>query len=352
MPVAATLLALVLGVLANTTSADTKRAVDKATAPTSTPSAGAWIRYPTSYQGKTEAPNQSWYNLAWDIKRNVAYGISWDGMLSAFDPAKERWNDIADLGNTNDYHNRTTAYDPINDYVWATDGTGAAFPGLRYFDLGTKTWQLHSKGGPSYQSTMIFDPEGKRFVAFGGWQSQSPNVRTLALAPPGAGWVSAGVTTGPRFTNDTQKMTAQRSVLDTKRNRIVYVDTDGSLWTLALSPFVWQRVATTGTPPPPRTQYVYDADNDVIVGWFASPNIAAGESLPGPRRETWLLPLDTLAWSKAANVADGAKVPPETVYVGYSVVHDPVRKQMLLHTLTGTSNWGPETWGYRYPTAR
>jgi len=34
---------------------------------------------------------------------------------------------------------------------------------------------------------------------------------------------------------DAAKMTAQRSALDTKRNRIVYVDTDGSLWALPLS---------------------------------------------------------------------------------------------------------------------
>jgi hypothetical protein len=264
--------------------------------------AGSWKRYETSRAARNEAPNQSWYNLAWDTKRNVAYGISWDGMLSMFDPDKGRWTDLGDLGDTNDYHNRTTAYDPINDYVWATDGTGHAFPGLRYFDLATKTWQLHSKGGPSYQSAVIFDPEGKRFVAFGGWTSTSPNVRTFSLAPIGTGWVSANVTNGPRFTNDTQKMTAQRSALDAKRNRIVYVDTDGSLWALALASFTWERIATTATPPPARTQYVYDIANDALVGWTASPNIAAGEDLPGPRRETWILPLATLEWTKGSTI--------------------------------------------------
>jgi hypothetical protein len=138
-------------------------------------------------------------------------------------------------------HNRTTAYDPINDYVWVTDGTGGA-SGLRYFDLTAGEWRMHSKGGPSYQSAVIFDPAGKRFVAFGEW-----NAAILERADAGAvaSRCRLGIVpmkTGPRFISDTQKMTAQRSV---RREAPRMVRRYGwTLWALTLAPFAWEQVAT------------------------------------------------------------------------------------------------------------
>ena len=64
-------------------------------------------------------------------------------------------------------------------------------------------------------------------------------------------------------------------------------------------------LTTSGGPPPAFTQYVYDVANDALVGWSASPRIAGGDTVPGTTRETWLLPLSTLTWTKAANVASG-----------------------------------------------
>jgi len=54
---------------------------------------------------------------------------------------------------------------------------------------------------------------------------------------------------GTRTEMDSAKMTAWRSVLDSKRNRIIYVDTDGSLWLLPLSLTGWQKVTTSGAKP-------------------------------------------------------------------------------------------------------
>ncbi len=66
---------------------------------------------------------------------------------------------------------------------------------------------------------MIYDPAGKRFIVFGGWLIL--NVKTMALAPVGSTLVDTGITGGPEFSaNAATKMTAWRSALDTKRNRI------------------------------------------------------------------------------------------------------------------------------------
>ncbi len=310
---------------------------------------GSWTKYNTSYSANTEAAGQSWYNLAWDTRRNVAYGTSWSRLLSAFDPAAGRWTTVAaGVANTDGgFHNRTIAYDPVNDRVWATDGTGNALPGLQYYDFANGQWVMHSPGGPSYEAALIFDPVNKRFITFGGW-NYNP-LRTLSLQPVGNAWVNVNIAGGPAFTTDTQKMTSWRSTLDTQRNRIVYVDTDGSVWALPLSLSAWQHVATSGGPPPARTQYVYDAAHDALVGWSSSPRIADGDTTPGTTRETWLLPLSTLVWQKGANFASGNTVPVETVYVGYALIYDPVRQQTILHTLNGTSSYSPETWAYRYP---
>ena len=120
---------------------------------------------------------------------------------------------------------------------------------------------------------MIFDPAGKRFIVFGGWGRLA--VYTFALSPPGASMVSANVAPGPTWDGgvgpDAKKMAAWRSALDSKRNRIVYVDTDGSLWALPLTLSGWQHLTTSGGPPPVYTQYVYDVANDALVGWSASP---------------------------------------------------------------------------------
>jgi hypothetical protein len=59
-----------------------------------------------------------------------------------------------------------------------------------------------------------------------------------------------------------------------------------------------------------------------------------------------VLPLSTLGWVQAATAASGAAVPPDTPYVGYSVVYDPVGQQMLLHTNNGDGNYAPETWAF------
>jgi hypothetical protein len=315
---------------------------------------GSWTKYVTSYVAGTEAEYQSWYNLAYDSKRDVIYGVDWAGVISAFSPTSGRWRKLTpNLGGG--VHNRVLTYDPINDRAWLGDGTGTQLTGMNYYDPVSAKWVNYPTTGrlPGAESAMIFDPAGKRFIVFGGWGRLG--VYTFPLAPLASSMLYANVPDGPTWDGgiapDAKKMTAWRSDLDTKRNRIVYVDTDGSLWALPLDLSGWQHIGTTGGPPPALTQYIYDRANDALVGWSSSPRIADGDPLPGTTRETWLLPLSTLVWTKGASIAAGNTVPIETAYVGYSVVYDPAQQLTILHTLNGASNYSPETWGYRYPSA-
>ncbi|MEP7216130.1 MAG: PKD domain-containing protein, partial [Anaerolineaceae bacterium] len=294
---------------------------------------GSWSKYPTRPSAGTEAVYQSWYNLAYDTKRDLFYGLSWGAVLSAFDPTKGVWRPLTpDLGSGAAVHNRTTAYDPINDRVWIATGTGFQLAGVNYYDPNTAQWVNHPMAGrlPGTEAAMIFDPVGKRFIVFGGWGLLK--VHTFDLSPVASSMVDANLLGGPAFSTAATKMTAWRSALDSKRNRIVYVDSDGSLWALPLALSGWQHLGTTGGPPPIMTQFVYDVVNDALVGWSASPVIAPGDPAPGTTRETWLLPLSTLAWSKAADVVTGDTVPVMTTYVGYAMAYDPARAQTLLHT--------------------
>jgi hypothetical protein len=315
---------------------------------------GSWSKYATSYAAGTEAEYQSWYNLAYDSKRDLIYGVDWSGVISAFSPTAGRWSKLTpSLGGG--VHNRTLAYDPINDRAWLGDGTGTQLMGVNYYDPVAATWVGYPMAGahPGTESAMIFDPAGKRFIVFGGWNRLG--VYTFPLAPPASSMVYANVPDGPTWDGgiapDAKKMTAWRSDLDTRRNRVVYVDTDGSLWALPLDLSGWQHLGTTGAPPPALTQYVYDRVNDALVGWSSSPRIAGDDPAPGTTRETWLLPLSTLVWTKGASIAAGNTVPIESVYVGYSVVYEPARQLTILHTLNQASNYSPETWAYRYPSA-
>ena len=326
-------------------------AVVTAAPPPPTGEPGTWTRYATGPVSVNEATEQSWYNLAWDSTRNRAYGISWLKTLSAFDPAAGTWTVISPTTGRTDFHNRTIAYDPLNDRLWVSDGTGDTDSGgaFQYFDFATNTWvQTPTPTAPSYEATMIYDPAGKRLIAFGGWLLAG--VSTFALQPVATAWHYETVPgIAPTYATDVQKMTAWRSALDSTRNRILYVDTDGSLWALPLSLSGWQHIATTGTAPPATTQFVYDAANDTLVGWSASPSVVADDGITGTTRSTWLLPLSTLAWSQAANVGHGDVVPVATPYVGYGMLYDPVRGQTLLHTNSGSDEFSPQTWFYRAP---
>lgn len=324
--------------------------------PPPTSGAGAWTQYPCAYGNATypEAEYQSWYNLAYDTTRDVFYGMDWFGVVAAFSPTAQKWTKLTpNIGGGT--HNRTFAYDPINDRLWIGEGTGSTMTGVNYFDPNSNTITPHAMTGPKFgsESAAILDPVGKRLVVFGGWGRLG--VYTFSLDPVATAMTYMNVSGGPAWDPPSgsgpgaaQRMTAWRSDLDTKRNRIFFVDVDGSIWFLPLPAlYEWQRVVPSGPVPPIHTQYVYDREHDCIVGWSAANAIAGGSAWLLPERETWVMPFATMKWERVANAAAGDTVPNRCVYVGYAMAYDPVRKQTLLHTAAESGNFGPSTWVYR-----
>ena len=311
----------------------------------------AWSRYPCTFGSATypEAEYQSWYNLAYDSKRDVFYGMDWGGVVAAFSPPAQSWTKVTPSigGGT---HNRAFGYDPVNDRLWIGDGTGSTLLGINYLDLVTNTIVPFPMTGKTFgtQSAFHYDAERKRFIVFGGWNRLG--VYTWSVDPPAATMTYANIPAGPTWDGgiaaEAKKMTMQRSGVDLLRKRIVYVDTDGTLWTLPLDLSTgFAHVTTTGTMPPPMTQFVVDPVGDRVIGWSASSMIAGGAVNTPPTQETWILSLATLEWSMGASLVGGQTVPPVCVFVGYSVIWDPVRQQMVLHTTP--NNYTPSTWGLK-----
>lgn len=322
--------------------------------PVPTGGAGTWMKYPCAYGNAAypEAEYQSWYNLAYDSKRDVFYGMDWFGVVAKFSPVEQKWTKLTpNIGGGT--HNRTFTYDPINDRLWIGEGTGSTMTGVNYFDQNSNAVIPHAMTAPRFgnESAAIYDPAGKRLIVFGGWGRAG--LHTFALDPPASAMTPVSINGArpswdPPTDGAAQRMTAWRSDLDTARDRIFFVDVDGSLWFLPLPALnAWQRVVPSGPVPPVHTQYVYDREHDCIVGWSAANAIAGGSTYLPPERETWVLPFATMTWEKVANAAAGDTVPGRTVYVGYSLCYDPVRKQVLLHTLAGAGNYDPSTWAYR-----
>ncbi len=165
---------------------------------------GAWTKYAISYAAGNEAEYQSWYNLAYDPKRDVFYGVSWMGVIASFSPSAGGWTKLSpDIGGG--VHNRTTAYDPLNDRVWLGAGTGSTLTGVNYFDPNTKKWISHPMTGPVFgtQSAMIYDAASKRFIVFGGWNLlASRRGRSIRRR---ASMVDAGVSGGPVYNSDARR---------------------------------------------------------------------------------------------------------------------------------------------------
>ena len=107
---------------------------------------GSWTKYATSSPAGTEAEYQSWYNLVYDTKRNLVYGMNWMGVLAAFNPVAGTWSNLTpSIGGG--VHNRTFAYDPINDRVWIGTGTGSQLLGVNYFDLTSRQFVSYPMTG-------------------------------------------------------------------------------------------------------------------------------------------------------------------------------------------------------------
>ena len=133
------------------------------------------------------------------------------------------------------------------------------------------------------------------------------------------------------MTTEAGKETNARSGFDSNRGQAWYVATTGALWRYNVDTDSWTKHATTGGAPPVYTAYVYDPDNDVVVGWSGQDGYDDADPV---RRQTWLLDLTTYRWAPGPSAASGAVVPPAGAYSGLAMVHDTERQQLILRTLS------------------
>jgi outer membrane biosynthesis protein TonB len=131
--------------------------------PTPQPGDAAWIRLDT---GKDFYSNPSWFNLAYDTKRNEIMGASWEGQFWCFVVATDKWYECGARNGRSDFHNYGLAYDPINDRVWASAPNRTE---TVYWQRETGEYVKHMTSSMPLDPAVIYDQAHKRFIGFGGW---------------------------------------------------------------------------------------------------------------------------------------------------------------------------------------
>jgi hypothetical protein len=127
-------------------------------------------------------------------------------------------------------------------------------------------------------------------------------------------------TWAPLFTTPTPPSTTNfATVLDTPRERLLLISTNGEIWQLPLGSPTWSHIATITGPHPAATtlRAVYDAGADRVL------LVASNSGFTGSM-EIWTLPLvEPLTWTMG--VPSG-----QTSRGGFSLILDPPRSRALL----------------------
>jgi hypothetical protein len=344
--------------------------------PAGTP--GEWVQI----QGSFSTPGAfNWYTLSIDDTRDLFWSTTWNGYLVKFNMATGAMTSVQPWVGTTSFHNRTQTYDQTNDRYWVGGGTEDQIGAQGQYWVNPNTGVATSAtmtNQPTYEAFTMWDsrgpgnyfndptnnPAAPRLITFGGWNQM--NFRTLALSPIGSDWVGQSVSgsyppldlSGGGGTNGWRNFTTNYTVWDYTRDEIVSVDPLNQCiycvprrLTGAMAVMVggWRTRATTGGALLPRhTNFVYDGDRDLIVGYCSNDKLTEA-SANVTKRETWLLNMRTLVWTKAASQEAGDTTPGLTSYVQRGSVFDYTRNRTLHVHNTGGDDLTSQVWAYTAP---
>lgn len=351
-----------IGSVSITQSGNTVAATGVVYTPAPVSPKGTWTRLAyVNAGGVVQADLDAWAQFCTDVARDRLYISGWGSVIFAFNRSTGAYIEtLGPITATVDFHNRSAAYESVNDRVWFGGGTGVPV-GFSYWDIDGETGATLGAGinEPNYYPFMWFDETNERLVSVGGI------AKTFALNPIGSAWINSTAGNAP---NPAYPATAYsdvyyywKTVYDSTRDRFLtfrdyrwtqstgeLVYDPGKIVSINGALTTWTQITTTGPYPGPFSCYVYDPVNDQVIAWTGNGTLAGGSKATGPVRATYILSLDTLQWSEAANNDDGDTVPPGYSLIGNAHVWDEQRNRMILLLQNGV-NQG-EVWAYYPPS--
>jgi hypothetical protein len=261
----------------------------------------------------------------------------------------EFWSELPTSGTPPLGNGYRAIYDPVNHRKLVFSGSecyNMLCPNSLVWtlDLPTNIWSRAEPSGPTppdrTSPAVAYDPVYRRMLVFGGGFKFTLNdVWELSMPAGGAlSWSQIPAIGGPspRFTS---------GIIDPVRNRFILFggalpganQTTNETWSLDLNTNTWSLLATSGTPPTPRSEsgVMYDllGDRMLVIGGFDGTSQLA---------ETWALTLSgTPTWTRLAVSGPPPSSPQNLVAL------DSARQRVLMLvsggfwelTLAGTPAW-------------
>lgn len=258
----------------------------------------------------------------------------WDGGseylndLWSYDVAASLWSRLEIEGEAPPARaSQAAAYDPVSDKLIMFGGyDGGTYYGDAWaYDLAGQTWTaLASAGGspsPRYGHSLVYDPESKKMILFGGYGGTVQYGDTWAYDPATNVWTDLKPTGDTPAARDSQAL-----VYDSDTKMMVLfggwntTTTFNDTWTYDPAANTWVDLEPAGGPPLARAlhQMVYDSSIKKSV-MFGGGNSSATFD------DAWLFDLGENTWTKAAAEGD-----PPSARAGHSMVYDPSARAILV----------------------